>query len=72
MIASRDALAADVVGARLLGFSSRGVHHLWEAGRLGVGETDIEKMQFPGMSIDAAFEAFTRAAYGHALSLEHA
>jgi uncharacterized protein (DUF362 family) len=72
VIASRDPLAADTIGARLLGFSPRGVHHIWEAGRLGVGETDREKMEFPGMSVDAAFKAFTRAAYGHELELEHA
>jgi uncharacterized protein (DUF362 family) len=71
-IASRDALAADTVGARLLGFTPRGVHHLWEAERLGVGVTDIEAMDFPAMSVDDAFRAFTRAAYGHSLELEHA
>jgi len=71
-IASRDALAADTVGARLLGFTPRGVHHIWEAERLGVGITNTEAMEFPGMSLDEAFKAFTRAAYGHPLELEHA
>ena len=33
---------ADVVGAKLLGFQVQAVRHLWEAGRLGVGETEIE------------------------------
>jgi uncharacterized protein (DUF362 family) len=72
VIASRDPLAADTVGARLLGFTPRGVHHLWEAGRLGLGETDTEAMEFPAMSVDDAFKAFTKAAYGHELDLEHA
>jgi uncharacterized protein (DUF362 family) len=72
VIASRDPVAADTVGARLLGFSARGVHHIWEAHRLGAGETDIEAMEFPGMSINVAFKAFTRCAYGHELDLEHA
>lgn len=71
-IASNDPLAADVVGAMLLGFTVRGVHHLWEAGRLGLGETDLEKMEFPGLSMDEAFRAFTKAAYGRELSLGHA
>lgn len=31
VIASRDAVAADVVGARLLGFRVQAVRHLWEA-----------------------------------------
>ena len=72
VIASRDPLAADTVGARLLGFSPRGVHHIWEAERLGVGVTDTEAMEFPRMSVEEAFKAFTRAAYGHPLDLEHA
>jgi uncharacterized protein (DUF362 family) len=71
-IASNDPVAADVVGAMLLGFTVRGVHHLWEAGKLGLGETDLEKMKFPGLSMDEAFAAFTKAAYGKELNLGHA
>jgi len=72
VIASRDPVAADTVGARLLGFTPRGVHHLWEAHQLGVGEIDIESMEFPAMTMDEAFTAFTRAAYGTKLEMEHA
>src|SRR5918999_3577437 len=50
VIASTDPIAADVVGAKLLGFNTQAVRHLWEAGQLGVGETDTEKMDFPAMS----------------------
>jgi uncharacterized protein (DUF362 family) len=71
-IASTDALAADVVGARLLGFDVQGVHHLWEAARLGIGESDLDKMQFPAMSLQDAIEAYTMAAYGERLTFEHA
>jgi len=71
-IASADALAADVVGARLLGFDVQGVHHLWEAARLGVGESDTSRMEFPAMSLQEAVEAFTLAAYGVRLTFEHA
>jgi len=69
VIASIDALAADVVGARLLGFEVQGVRHLWEAGRLGIGETDIDAMDFPAMSFEEAAMAFTEAAYGKAVTL---
>lgn len=72
VIASTDALAADVVGARLLGFKPQGVRHLWEAGRLGLGETDIKKIRFPAMSLREAIEAFTAAAYGERLTFTHA
>lgn len=72
VIASRDALAADVVGARLLGFTPQAVRHLWEAARLGVGESDLDRMEFRGLNLREAIEAFTLAAYGVRLTFEHA
>ena len=72
VIAGTDAVAADVVGARLLGFGPQAVRHLWEAGRLGLGETNKDNMEFPAMSMRAAIEAFTAAAYGERLTFEHA
>jgi uncharacterized protein (DUF362 family) len=72
VIASTDAVAADVVGAQLLGFRAQGVRHLWEAGRLGLGDTDTDKMEFPALSLSQAIEAFTEAAYGQRLTFEHA
>lgn len=70
VIASRDAVAADVVGARLLGFSAQAVRHLWEAGRLGLGETDPDNMEFPALSLEDAWSKFTEIAYGHRLPFE--
>lgn len=72
VIASTDALAADVVGARLLGFRPQAVRHLWEASRLGIGESDTDKMRFPKLSLTDAIGAFTEAAYGRRLDFEHA
>jgi uncharacterized protein (DUF362 family) len=72
VIASTDALAADVVGARLLGFTTQAVRHLWEAARLGVGESDIRQMRFPALSLSEAIGRFTEAAYGRRLDFEHA
>lgn len=72
VIASTDPVAADVVGAKLLGFGPQAVRHLWEAGRLGLGETDVERMTFPRLGMRAAIEAFTEAAYGVRLTFEHA
>jgi uncharacterized protein (DUF362 family) len=72
VIASSDPLAADVVGAKLLGFGPHAVHHLSEAGRLGLGEIDTDKMDFPGISLREAIEAFNEAAYGERLTFEHA
>ena len=63
-IASIDALAADVVGAKLLGFGLQAVRHLWEAAKLGVGEGDLHNMSMPGQSLNDAIAAFTTAVYG--------
>jgi uncharacterized protein (DUF362 family) len=71
VIASIDPVAADVVGARLLGFKAQGVRHLWEAGLLGLGETNISKMEFPALSLQEAIGTFTEAAYGKRLSFDH-
>src|SRR5438067_3743659 len=72
VIASTDPLAADVVGARLLGFKPQAVRHLWEAARLGIGESDTDRMRFPALSLTEAIGVFTEAAYGHRLDFEHA
>lgn len=71
-IVSTDALAADVVGARLLGFTTQAVRHLWEAARLGIGEIDLDRMRFPALSLREAIGRFTEAAYGHRLDFAHA
>jgi hypothetical protein len=60
------------VGARLLGCRPQAVRHLWEAGRLGVGESDVERMRFPLLSLREAIQRFTEAVYGHKLDFEHA
>ena len=52
-----------MVGAKLLGSQVQAVPHLWEAGRLGSGETESEKMEFPVLSLEDAVVAFTTAAY---------
>src|SRR5205814_1646034 len=72
VIASTDALAADCVGAKLLGFRVQAVRHLWEAERLGLGQTDTDEMEFAALSMKQATEAFTAAAYGERLTFEHA
>jgi uncharacterized protein (DUF362 family) len=72
VIASTDAVAADCVGARLLGFNPQAVRHLWEAERLELGETDTSRMEYPGLSLDDAAKAFTQAAYGKAITLRGA
>ena len=68
VIASLDALAADVVGAGVLGFDTQAVRHLWEAAKLGLGESDPSAMRFPGMTPEDALAEFSRRAYGRPIS----
>ena len=72
VIASTDPVAAGVVGARLLGFEPQGVRHLWEAARMGLGETDTTHMRFPELSLNEAIAAFSECAYGRRMKFEHA
>lgn len=71
VVASRDAIAADVVGARLLGFTTDAVRHLWMAGRMRLGETDLDAMEFPALSLRQAIGDFTESVYGERLTFEH-
>jgi uncharacterized protein (DUF362 family) len=72
VIASRDPVAAEVVGARLLGFRPRVVHHLWEASQLGLSGTDTVKQTFPVLDLQQAIETFTEAVFHERLTFEHA
>jgi uncharacterized protein (DUF362 family) len=72
VLASTDALAADAAGARLLGFHLQGVRHLWEAARLGVGDPDLSRAEFPGLDMREAIGRFTETVYGERLTFEHA
>jgi uncharacterized protein (DUF362 family) len=72
VVASRDAIAADAVGARLLGFEPQGVRYLWEAARMGLGQTDFDQVRFPLLSLSEAIRIFTHRAYGRELTFEHA
>ncbi len=71
VVASTDPVAADTVGARLLGLDPQGVRHIWEAGLLGLGETDTDAMEFPALSLDKAYELFTERMYGVRMRLDH-
>ena len=63
-LASTDPVSADVVGAGILGFRSTSVSHLWQAGRMGLGEMDTDRMQFPAIGLAQAIDLFTEAAFG--------
>ena len=62
VIASTDFVAADSVGAWLLGEGK--VSHIVQAEELGLGTADRTKLAIAGISLDEAEEIFARAAEG--------
>ena len=68
VLCGTDPVSTDVVGARLLGFKPQAVHYLHKLIKKGLGRSTFDAstnkgIQFPGMSIEAAEEEFSRMAY---------
>ena len=63
IIASTDPVAADAVGARLLGFLPQAVAYLYGLYNDKVGEARVEKMDIKGLDIQEAEKVFSKAAY---------
>lgn len=70
IIASTDPMAADTVGARLLGFLPQAVHYLYTLGQAGIGETDIAKITFKGLPLKEAERIFSLAAFEKEIILD--
>jgi uncharacterized protein (DUF362 family) len=74
VIAGRDPVAVDTVGAYLLGFETLGVQHLHQAYQLGLGtpfadperEGEPGRLTIKGVSVEHATKIFRKAAYGEA------
>ena len=64
VIAGTDAVATDVVGARLLGFKPQGVAHIYRAIAAGLGEGDVDRIRFLGARWEDVARRFTEAAFG--------
>lgn len=69
IIASTDALSADTIGARLLGFLPQAVHYLYMLSQSDYGEADIKNMLIRGISVEEAERIFSMAAYGREIVL---
>lgn len=69
VIAATDPLAADTIGARLLGFKPQAIHYLYTLKQCNYGETDLEKMVIRGLSVEEAEKIFSMAAYGKEIVL---
>lgn len=70
LLIGTDPVATDVVAARLLGLMPQGVHYLYRAVELGVGEGDLKKVDLRGLPLDVAEAIFSEAAYGYRIALD--
>jgi len=74
VIAGRDAVAVDSVGAHLLGFETLAVQHIRQAAEFGLGvpltpiggESGKGRLKVVGISVEDAAKIFREAAYGMA------
>ena len=74
VIAGRDPVAVDSIGAYLLGFETLGVQHIHQAYQLGLGtpyndpqkEGESGRLKVKGVSVKEAVKLFRKAAYGEA------
>ncbi len=68
VLCGTDPISTDVVGARLLGLKPQAIHYLHKLIKKGLGRSTFDEqkktgIQFPGMSIQAAEEHFSRCAF---------
>jgi len=61
LIASRDPVAADAVGAAVMGFDEGEVHHIALAGEMGLGRASLEEVEPHGPAIEQVERPFRRA-----------
>lgn len=69
IIASTDPVAADSIGARLLGFLPQGVAYLYWLYKDGLGEANPINMTIKGLDLIEAEKIFSKAAYGNKESI---
>lgn len=70
VIAGTDPVAADVVGARFLGFMPQAVHYLFRLAVAGVGEGDLTRVRLLGVPLPEAEAEFSQLAYGKRFTLD--
>ena len=61
LIASRDPVAADAVGAAVMGFDEREVDHIALAGDMGLGQATLDEIELHGPAIEQVRRPFRRS-----------
>ena len=64
IIAGTDPVAADCIGARLLGFLPQAVNYLYMLYKDNLGEAEPQKMTIKGLDVKEAEQLFSKCAYG--------
>jgi uncharacterized protein (DUF362 family) len=70
IIAGTDPVAADTIGARLLGFLPQAVQYIYSLFKEGLGVAQPEKMTLRGITLESAENIFSQAAYGQEIALD--
>ena len=69
IIAGTDPVAADCIGARLLGFLPQAVNYLYMLYKDNLGEAEPQKMTIKGLDVKEAEQLFNKCAYGDKKSI---
>ena len=69
IIAGTDPVAADCIGARLLGFLPQAVNYLYMLYKDNLGEAEPQKMTIKGLDVKEAEQLFSKCAYGDKKSI---
>ena len=64
IIAGTDPVAADCIGARMLGFLPQAVNYLYMLYKDGLGESEPQNMTIKGLDVVEAEKLFSKCAYG--------
>lgn len=70
IIAATDPVAADAIGARILGFLPQAIQYLYKLYLEGVGEADPKKMTIKGLTLEETEKLFSKLAYGQEIVLD--
>lgn len=70
VVCGNNPVGVDTIGARLLGFKPQGVCYLYQIAQKGVGESDINKLNIQGMSIQQAEDVFSQKVYGDSVIID--
>lgn len=70
VVCGTDPVAADTIGARLLGYKPQAVGYLYDCIRSGLGEGNTDNMNIAGLSLVEAEERFSAVAFKQLVSVD--